>query len=242
MSADPAAEQHIKPELTAVMGAMREEVERLEASLENTTQGGQGPFKWLGGQREGHAVLLAECGVGKVNAAALTQALLAAGASRLVFTGVAGAVDPALAVGDVVVSSDAVQHDVDVTGLGYQLGEVPGSGSMWRADETLVTAAQGAASELPGLSVVVGRVASGDTFVASREATGRLRSVFAAACTEMEGAAVAQVCHRWGVPFVIIRSISDSADHAAEVDFRAFTRKAARNAEQVVRGLLRRLP
>jgi len=224
------------------MGAMREEVERLEASLAHPLPGGQGPFKWLSGELEGRPVLLAECGVGKVNAAALTQALLAAGAGRLIFTGVAGAVDPALAVGDVVVSSDAVQHDVDVTGLGYQPGEVPGSGHSWRADEALIAAARDAASELQGLSVVVGRVASGDTFVASQAATERLRSAFGAACTEMEGAAVAQVCHRWGVPFVIIRSISDSADHAAEVDFRAFTREAAGNAEQVVRGLLRRLP
>lgn len=220
---------------------MREEVERLEASLEAARPGGQGPFKWLAGSLEGHAVLLAECGIGKVNAAALTQALLSAGATRLVFTGVAGAVDPSLQVGDIVISSDALQHDVDVTGLGYELGEVPGSGRVWQADEGLVALAAEAAADLPGVTAVVGRVASGDTFVASAEATARLARDFAATCTEMEGAAVAQVCSRWEAPFVIVRSISDRADHAAQVDFRAFTLRAAVNAEKVVRGLLRRL-
>ena len=227
--------------LTAVVGAMREEIERLEASLEEPTGGRQRPFRFTRGRLEGHQVLLAECGVGKVNAAALTQALLAEGADRLVFTGVAGAVDPALRVGDVVIGSEAVQHDVDVTGLGYDLGEVPGSGHLWQADPALVEAAREAAAELTNLTTVVGRVASGDTFVADAAATARISESFGALCTEMEGAAVAQVCHRWGVPFVIVRSISDSADHSAQVDFRAFTAVAAANAEQVVRGLLRRV-
>lgn len=227
--------------LTAVVGAMREEVERLEASLADARSHNQGPTTWLSGALEGHRVLLAECGIGKVNAAALTQALLAAGATRLVFTGVAGAVEPGLDVGDIVVSSDTVQHDVDVTGLGYRLGEVPGCGASWPADEGLVALARAAAEDLPDLKVVVGRVASGDTFVAGAEATRRLAREFAAACTEMEGAAVGQICARWGVPFVIVRSISDRADHTAQVDFRAFTKRAAANAEMVVRGLLRRL-
>lgn len=227
--------------LTAVVGAMREEVERLEAALGGPQEERQGPFRWLRGRLEGNDVLLAECGVGKVNAAALTQALLAAGATRLVFTGVAGAVDPALEVGAVVIGSEAVQHDVDVTGLGYEPGEVPGCGRSFAADPELVAAARSAAEEVGGLSVAVGLVVSGDAFVASPEATARLWRDFGALCTEMEGAAVAQVCHRWGVPFVIVRSISDRADHSAEVDFRAFTQQAAATADRVVRGLLARL-
>lgn len=241
MSATARGEPDARVHVTAVVGAMREEVERLEESLVGAQPQGQGPVRWLSGTLEGHHVLLAECGIGKVNAAALTQALLAAGVTRLVFTGVAGAVDPHLDVGDIVISSDTVQHDVDVTGLGYPLGEVPGSGSCWPADTGLVTAALAAAQDLSGPRVLVGRVASGDTFVAGAEATARLARQFGAACTEMEGAAVGQVCARWGVPFVIVRSISDRADHTAQVDFRAFTLKAAANAEMVVRGLLRRL-
>lgn len=241
MNEGPAGSRVPGKRVTAVVGAMREEVERLEASLEGRAAANQGPFVWSSGTLEGHDVLVAECGIGKVNAAALAQALLSAGATRLVFTGVAGAVDPDLRVGDVVISRDAVQHDVDVKGLGYPLGEVPGSGAVWTADAELVEAARQAAAELEGVRTVVGRVASGDTFVADREATSRIRDLFGAACTEMEGAAVAQVCARWGVPFVIVRSISDGADHSAELDFRAFTAVAAANAERVVRGLLRRL-
>ncbi len=186
-------------------------------------------------------MLLAECGIGKVNAAALTQALLTAGAGRVVFTGVAGAIDPRLRVGDVVISVDAVQHDVDVTGLGYAPGEVPGSGRVWVADPALREAAAAAARELDGVRVVEGRVASGDIFVSDPALVERLQFEFGAACAEMEGAAVAQVCAKWGVPFVIVRSISDSADHSAQVDFGAFTSVAARRSEAVVRGLLRRL-
>lgn len=226
--------------LSAVVGAMSEEVARLSGSLEQATYEQSGPYRWQRGLLDGHEVLLAECGIGKVNAAALTQALLTAGAGRVIFTGVAGALDPSLRPGDVVISTDAVQHDVDVTKLGYRLGEVPGSGLEWRADPALVAAAESAAAELDGVRVVAGRVASGDTFVAGALAAQRIRERFNAVCAEMEGAAVAQICHAWGAPFVIVRSISDSADHDAELDFRAFTELAARNAELVVRGLLSR--
>lgn len=219
---------------------MTEEVARLGEALRQPSSEASGPYRWLRGELEGQEVLVAECGIGKVNAAGLTQALLAAGAQRVIFTGVAGALDPSLQPGDLVISSDAVQHDVDVTKLGYRLGEVPGSGLAWPADPTLVAAAQLAAAELPDVTVLTGRIASGDTFVAGAAEAALIRERFGAVCAEMEGAAVAQLCHAWGVPFVIVRSISDSANHDAEVDFRAFTKLAARNAELVVRALLRR--
>ena len=227
--------------MIGIIGAMQIEIDRILERVEAPVKRVESGIEYVSGKLLEQDAVVAKCGIGKVNAAALTQALLAAGARRLVFTGVAGAVDPALRVGDVVVSRDAVQHDVDVTGLGYALGEVPGTGTAWDADPALVAAARAAAAELPGVKVLVGRVASGDTFVADAATTERLRRDFDAACTEMEGAAVAQVCHRWGVPFVIVRSVSDSADHDAEVSFRAFTEVAAANADRVVRGLLRRL-
>ena len=229
-----------------VMGAMGEEVEALIGCLDGASTRTRGPFVLHAGRIEGRRVMVAECGIGKTNAAALTQALLDAGAAAVVFTGVAGAVDEGLSVGDVVVSRDAVQHDVDVTALGYALGEVPGDGIAWRADPRLIDAALAAAREAAAedpapARVVVGRVASGDSFVASTVEVAWLRSTFGAACAEMEGAAVAQVCAKWNVPFVIVRSISDTADHDAQVDFRAFTALAAARAARVVPGLLRRL-
>ncbi|MFO7547005.1 MAG: 5'-methylthioadenosine/adenosylhomocysteine nucleosidase [Trueperaceae bacterium] len=225
----------------AVVGAMREEVARLHDALEDPREVHRGPVTLHAGRLEGVDVLLAQCGIGKVNAAVTAQTLLLEGAKRLVFTGVAGALAPELRVGDVVVSTDAVQHDVDVGPLGYEPGEVPGSGLAWEADAALREAATAAAEDLADVRVVAGRIASGDRFVADPEVAADLHLRFGAACAEMEGAAVAQVCARWAVPFVIVRSISDTADHAAGVDFRAFTELAASRAERVVRGLLRRL-
>lgn len=241
--------------ITAVIGAMFEEVARLKSGLRGETVA-FGPFEIHSGHLAGVRVLLAESGVGKVNAAAITQELLARGADRVVFTGVAGALDPELRPLDVVIGSSAVQHDVDVTGLGYRPGEVPGVGLVFDADPKLVALATTVAGKVvaeeavagveappaqPIARVVVARIASGDAFVADPERAAAIRRQFDAACAEMEGAACAQVCTRWGAPFVIVRSISDGADNSAELNFRRFTELAARRAEAIVTGMLREL-
>ena len=226
--------------LTGIIGAMPEELEELLNVLENTQKEQRGAFTLYRGTLDGQAVLLAECGVGKVNAAALTQ-LLVMQVERIIFTGVAGAVDPTLEVGDIVVSTDALQHDTDVTALGYELGQVPGEPLAWEADERLRDLALEAAQRLEEVKTLAGRVVSGDQFIADADKVAQLRETFGAACAEMEGAAVAQVCAKADVPFVIIRSISDTADHQAEVNFREFTPLAAKRAKRVVRGMLGRL-
>jgi len=220
---------------------MQEEVARLSGALQETEELSEGGFTLFRGRLEDKPVLVAQCGIGKVNAAALTQVMVLKGVWGVLFTGVAGAVDPSLKVGDIVVSTDALQHDLDVTALGYALGQVPGEPLSWAADDTLRELALEAAGRLEGVRAVAGRVVSGDRFIASQGEVARLRELFGAACTEMEGAATAQVCHRAGVPFVIVRSMSDTADGAAEVDFRAFTPLAAARAERVVRETVRRL-
>jgi adenosylhomocysteine nucleosidase len=227
--------------MTGIIGAMPEELEALLSDLAEARAERVGPFTLHRGRLEGKPVLIAECGVGKVNAAALTQLMLLRGVSRIIFTGVAGAVDPGLEVGDIVVSSDALQHDVDVRALGYAPGEVPGETRCWQADVTLQKLALGAARDQTEAHVVSGRVVSGDQFIADAAKVRWLREMFDASCAEMEGAAAAQVCAKWGVPFVIIRSISDTADHEAHTDFRAFTALAARRAKALVRGMLRRI-
>ena len=116
---------------------MPEELEELLSVLEEVREKRKGAFTLFRGRLEGQEVLLAECGVGKVNAAALTQLFVMEEATRIIFTGVAGAVDPSLKVGDIVVSTDALQHDLDVTALGYDLGQVPGEPLAWRSDERL---------------------------------------------------------------------------------------------------------
>ncbi len=227
--------------LTGIIGAMPEELEELLDVLENTQEEQRGAFTLYRGTLDGQEVLLAECGVGKVNAAALTQLLVTQEVERVIFTGVAGAVDPTLKVGDIVVSTDALQHDTDVTALGYELGQMPGEPLAWGADETLRDLALEAAQYLEEVKVLAGRVVSGDQFIADADKVAQIRETFGAACAEMEGAAVAQVCAKAAIPFVIIRSISDTADHDAEVNFREFTPLAAKRAKRVVRGMLGRL-
>lgn len=224
--------------MIGIIGAMDEEIRLLLDQLQEQQEEHVGPFTLHHGCLEGRAVMVAKCGIGKVNAAALTQLMMMQGVDRLIFTGVAGALDPALKVGDIVISQDTLQSDLDVTQLGYKLGEVPGEALCWSADEELIKLAQQAASSLEGIQVKVGRILSCDQFIASPEKARWFRDTFDGLCTEMEGAAVAQICSKWQVPFVIIRSISDSADHSAQVDFRAFSILASKRAKQVVSGML----
>ena len=224
--------------MIGIIGAMTEELEELLAVLTDAVVYDRGAFTLHRGVLAGKRVLVAQCGIGKVNAAALAQVFVLEGVNQLIFTGVAGGLAPGLAVGDIVVSTDAVQHDVDVRALGYARGEVPGEPLSWAADATLQRSALSAAQALGEVAVIAGRVLSGDRFVADREQGQALYKTFDGLCAEMEGAAVAQICSRSGVAFVIVRSISDSADGGAELDFRTFTPLAARRAKAVVLGML----
>lgn len=227
--------------MLAVIGAMPVETELLAEQLGDAAARTVQGVTIQRGSSAGQPVLLATCGIGKVNAAHITALLLAEGATRVIFTGVAGALDPQLRPGDIVISRDCLQHDVDVSALGYDPGVIPGEDVPFKADpylrRTALEAAQGAVEG----SVLEGRVLSGDVFVASAAAAHDLHSRFGGTCVEMEGAAVAQVCVKAGVPFVIVRSISDHADGGASPDFREFTQAAARNSHAVVTGMLARL-
>ncbi len=227
--------------MIGIIGAMKEEIEHLLARLELSEVKQTGPFSLHKGKLINQEVMIAQCGISKVNAAALTQVMILEGAEKIIFTGVAGGLDKRLNVGDVVISSDCMQFDVDVTALGYKLGEVPGEQFTWLADAELKQLALKAAKVLP-VTVIEGRILSGDQFVANPEKAIYLRDTFEGACNEMEGAAVAQICAKWQIPFVIIRSISDTADHSAELDFRAFTVLAANKAKEIVFGMLSLMP
>jgi len=227
--------------MLAVIGAMEIETDLLAAELTAPVGVQRQGVTVTRGRAAGRELLLATCGVGKVNAAHITAVLLAEGAEQVVFTGVAGALDPELSPGDVIISRDCLQHDVDVTALGYAPGNIPGEETVFSADARLREAALLSAAELPGIRVVEGRVLSGDVFVADPAAAARLHRRFGGACVEMEGAAVAQVCARAGVPFVVIRSVSDRADGSATPDFREFAARAARTSHAVVLGLLARV-
>ncbi|GIP39771.1 5'-methylthioadenosine/S-adenosylhomocysteine nucleosidase [Paenibacillus sp. J31TS4] len=230
-------------ESIGIIGAMAEEVELLHQAMEQTETVRKAGISYTQGRFQDRPVVVCKSGVGKVNAAVCTQVLIDAfGVDAVVFTGVAGAVDPALEIGDIVVSTECLQHDIDVTALGYERGIIPYQEvSVFTADKELSEQAYETSRELFPGKTKWGRILSGDQFIADRAKVAELHKVMGGACTEMEGAAVAQVCHMNEVPFVVIRAMSDKADGSASVNFPEFTKQASENSYRIVEGLLARL-
>ncbi len=226
-----------------IIGAMEIEVAILKSKLEETKVSRVGPMEFFEGKLAGLSVVIVMCGVGKVHAAMCSQVLCSHfGVTHLVNTGVAGSLDPELDICDVLVSTDAVQHDMDVTHLGYPVGKVPGLAvAAFPADEQLMRCAFEASEALRPGRTKYGRVATGDQFVSSKAQKERIIADTQAMCTEMEGAAIAQVAHCNGIPFVILRAISDKADDSAEMDYPTFERIAAANCAAVTEALAAKL-
>lgn len=226
-----------------IIGAMEQEVETLLGLMEHKQQTQKAGSRFVDGVLEGLNVTVVQCGVGKVNAALCAQVLCDCfGVTHLVNTGIAGSLCPALDIGDLVVSQDAMYHDVDAVAFGYPMGKVPGMDvTAFPADETLMGYAFAAAEAVNPGHTKIGRVASGDQFVASREVKDKIIDLTKALCTEMEGAAIAQTAYRNGLPFVILRAISDKADDSAGMDYPSFERIAAHRCAAVTTELARRL-
>lgn len=225
-----------------LMGAMQEEIELLLAGMDNVKQHTYAGIHYAEGDIYGQHVVVCQSGVGKVNAAVTTQMLIEKfGVSKVIFTGVAGAVHPELEIGDIVVSTTCVQHDMDVTPLGFKRGEIPYQEvSAFPADLNLISMAEKACEQL-AVPLRKGIVLSGDQFIASKETVKRLYEELDGACVEMEGAAVAQVCYMNDVPFVILRGMSDKADGSAHVNFAEFTVKASHQSHKIVESMLLQL-
>ncbi|MCD1257947.1 5'-methylthioadenosine/adenosylhomocysteine nucleosidase [Paenibacillus athensensis] len=227
----------------ALIGAMNEEIELLLAHMEQVEETVKAGITFRTGMFYGQRVVVCKSGVGKVNAAVTTQLLIDRfAAEAIIFTGVAGALDPELNIGDLVVSAECMQHDMDVTALGFPRGVIPFAElSVFAADERLRELAAASGEKLFPGKVKVGRVLSGDQFVASRELVRQLHEELGGTCTEMEGAAVAQVCAMNGVPYVVIRSMSDKADGSAHVNFAEFTVQASTHSYRIVEDMIRHL-
>lgn len=218
-----------------IIGAMAEEIELLHRHVDVTSEYTRAGITYYEGSFHEKNVIFCKSGVGKVNAAVCTQLLLDAGATSVLFTGVAGALDPSLNIGDIVVSTSCIQHDMDVTPLGFARGVIPyHPRSEFAADEQLVQLAYEASERVfPGRSLK-GKVLSGDQFIADRGTVEVLHQTLQGACAEMEGAAVAQVCDMNEIPFVVIRSMSDKADGSAHVNFAEFTVQASENSYRII--------
>ncbi len=226
-----------------IIGAMEQEVETLLECMADKQPRAIAGSTFYEGSLEGLPAVVVQCGVGKVNAALVTQILCDCFAvTHLVNTGVAGSLSAELDIGDLVVSRDVMYHDFDCVHFGYPYGRVPGMDvTAFPADETLMGYAFAAAEEVHPGHTRLGRVASGDQFVAEKALKERIIAATGGLCTEMEGAAIAQTAYRNGLPFVILRAISDKADDSAQMDYPTFERIAAHRCAQVTRSLARQL-
>ena len=218
-----------------IIGAMQEEVETLLARMENKRELSKAGSTFYDGILEGLPVVIVQCGVGKVNAAMCTQVLCDLfEVTHIVNTGIAGSLCADLDIGDLVVSRDAMYHDVDAVHFGYPFGKVPGMDvAAFPADDRMVNYAYDAAEAVNPGHTKIGRVATGDQFVAVKELKERIIANTNGLCTEMEGAAIAQTAYRNGIPFVILRAISDKADDSAQMDYPTFERIAAHRCAEV---------
>ncbi|MGN0480221.1 MAG: 5'-methylthioadenosine/adenosylhomocysteine nucleosidase [Lachnospiraceae bacterium] len=214
------------------IGAMEEEVEQLVDAMTDKKKTERASLTFYQGNLGGREVVVVRAGIGKVNAAICTQMLIDFfNVEAVINTGIAGSLNADINIGDIVLSSDVLQHDVDATNFGYEPGQIPRMDTLaFKADERLIEVAKTASGEvLCDVGVFVGRVVSGDQFISNKAVKDDIVRKFGGLATEMEGAAIGQAAYVNGVPFLVIRAISDKADDSASVDYPTFEKQAIAN-------------
>ena len=227
-----------------IIGAMDLEVDALKAQMELTSEVTKANMTFCEGTLNGANVVIVKCGVGKVNAGICTQILADLfDVTHVINTGIAGSLNADLDIGDILISTDAIYHDMDVAVFGYALGHVPGmKDAAFTADRRMVELAMESCKAVnPDITCRSGRVVSGDQFISSKDVKERLINIFGGFCTEMEGAAIAHAATLNNLPFVIIRAISDKADDSAEMDYPTFERAAAKHSAALVADLVAKI-
>lgn len=212
-----------------VIGALGEEVEELIGAIENSVVIKKAGMDFYKGEINGKSMVIVKSGVGKINAAACTQILIDVFEADLIINaGVAGSLKNEINIGDVVIALDVVNHDMDATGFGHPLGEVPNMDKTYfEANDELVDKVKLICEKVnPDIQTFKGRVLSGDQFISDRAKKDWLVKTFEGYCTEMEGVAVGQTAWINGVDFLVLRAISDKADGSAEIDYNDFKEAA----------------
>jgi len=228
-----------------IVGAMEPEVVILKAKLTNCQTIKHAGYEFYQGQLNGSDAVIVQSGIGKVAAALATAMLIDKfQPDYIVNTGSAGGFEQSLKVGDIVVSSEVRYHDVDVTAFGYEIGQLPANPAAYIPHPTLVEAAKKGVEVLSANSEVniqtlVGLITTGDTFMTADDDIAKARANFPTmAAVEMEGAAIAHTCHQFGVPFVVIRSMSDIAGKESPTSFEAYLETASVNSSQLVMNMI----
>jgi adenosylhomocysteine nucleosidase len=229
--------------IIGIIGAMSEEVEILKKEMTVGNKEIKAKMEFFSGNLWGNQVVVVTCGIGKVNAAVCTQVLVDDfKVDKVINVGVAGGIGEHIYPGDVVIATDLVQHDMDTSAFGDKLGQIPRMDTFdFKCDAELVETAKAACDEVRDFKSFVGRIVSGDQFIASVEKIRWLQLEFGALACEMEGGSIAHVCYLNSIPFVVIRSISDNANNGAHMDFEKFTPIAVNNSINILKNMLKRL-
>ncbi|MBQ7359492.1 MAG: 5'-methylthioadenosine/adenosylhomocysteine nucleosidase [Lachnospiraceae bacterium] len=227
-----------------IIGAMELEVEALKAQMNVRQTYTRASMEFFSGSLNDTDVVIVRSGVGKVNAALCAQILVDVfQVTHIINTGVAGSLNADLDIGDILVSEEAIYHDMDVRVFGYPIGQVPSMDVVgFPANKDMIRIAIETCLEVnPDINVRSGRVATGDQFISSKEVKEAIIANVKGDCAEMEGAAIAHAAYLSHVPFVIIRAISDKADDSAEMDYPTFEREAAKHSANLVAHMICKL-
>ncbi len=227
--------------MIGIIGAMSQEVASLKEKMSDVTILSMAGMDFYKGKLKGKDAVIVRSGIGKVNAAVCSQILVDKfGVDAIINTGIAGSLRNEINIGDIVLSRDTLQHDMDATGFGYEVGRIPQMDeSIFPGDEHMIAVAKECCERVnPEIGVFVGRVVSGDQFISDKEKKNWLIKTFQGYCTEMEGAAIAQTAYLNKVPFLIIRAISDKADDSAEMDYSEFEAKAIEHSVKLVTAMM----
>ena len=227
-----------------IIGAMEQEVARLKEVMEDVSITTRANMDFYEGVLEGKKVVVVQSGIGKVNAGMCTQILADLfQVEAVINTGIAGSLNNDINIGDIVLSTDVRHHDMDATGFGYPKGQIPQMKEFsFQADEGLRKIARDVCEEVnPEIQVFEGRIASGDQFVCDQGVKDNIVKEFSAYAVEMEGAAIGQAAALNGIPFLIIRAISDKADNSANMDYPAFEKLAIEHSVRLTQGMLKRM-
>jgi len=230
--------------IIGIIGAMDQEVAELKNLMSEVNVKEKAGMEFYRGVLEGKPAVVVQSGVGKVNAAMCTQILADDfHVDYIINTGIAGSLQNRIDIGDIVLSSEAVQHDMDATVWGYQPGQVPGMDTYkFPASEKLIELAEKVNAVVnPDIHTFRGMVVSGDQFISDHQVKAKLAEQFGGYCTEMEGAAIAQTAWRNQIPFLIIRVISDKADGSAVADDNSFTDGCVKHCVRLVCGMLKKI-
>lgn len=227
-----------------IIGAMEAEIAILKEKMEDVRIIKKASMDFYEGMLAGRKAVVVRSGIGKVNAGICAQILADVfSAEAIINTGIAGSLNKDINIGDIVLSTDVVQHDMDATGFGYRRGQIPQMPvSYFEADEKLRKLAAEVCREVnPDIQVFEGRIASGDQFICDQDVKNSIVSEFSAYATEMEGAAIGQAAYLNEIPFLVIRAISDKADGSAQMDYSEFEKAAIEHSVKLTLNMLARL-